>query len=263
MLHSINNLIGFTIRATDGEIGKVKDFYLDDKDWKVRYLIVETGNWLFNRKVLLAPIAVNGTDLNEKTVAVNLTQEQVKHSPDIDTEKPFSHQQESDLYRHYNWQNEGGLGFMTTGMVGGVVAPGVPFEESIANELHKSDHISDEIHHTDVPSKNSNLRSFKEMIGESLKASDEQVGELDDLLVSSSSWHIAFAVIETGNWYSGKKVLISTSDIKKTESDSPDLFVDFTTGTLKSLPEYDESQLLTDKFDLTLNKTSNYNQHNL
>jgi uncharacterized protein YrrD len=53
MLHSLHRLLGFSIGATDGEIGHVKDFYYDDKTWTVRYLVVETGNWLFGRKVLI------------------------------------------------------------------------------------------------------------------------------------------------------------------------------------------------------------------
>lgn len=257
MINNINNLIGFTIGATDGEIGKVKDFYLDDNTWKVRYLVVETGNWLVNRKVLISPIAIKGTNLKDESLPVNLTKDQIKNSPDIDTEKPFSHQEEYDLYRHYNWQDEGGLGFMTTGMVGGVVAPGVPFEESIANEAHKTDGISDEIHHTNVPSRNNNLRSFNELVGETLRANDGHLGELESLLVSTTNWQIPFAVIETGNWYAGRKVLIPTADIKRSVENN-DLSVDYTTATLQSLPEYDEKQVIEDKFDLTAGKNPDY-----
>lgn len=50
---------GYTIGATDGVVGRVKDFYFDDEAWVVRYLVVETGEWLARRRVLISPIAIN------------------------------------------------------------------------------------------------------------------------------------------------------------------------------------------------------------
>src|SRR5690349_6541754 len=103
MKRSAKNLIGFTMGATDGEIGKVKEFYFDDKTWTIRYLIVETGSWLFGRKVLISPQAVVTPDWENNVFPVNLTKEQIKNSPDIDTEKTVSRQQEIELYAHYPW----------------------------------------------------------------------------------------------------------------------------------------------------------------
>jgi uncharacterized protein YrrD len=58
----MKDLEGFAIRATDGTVGHVKDFYFDDKSWVVRYLVAETGSWLSSRKVLISPIAVDHPD---------------------------------------------------------------------------------------------------------------------------------------------------------------------------------------------------------
>ncbi len=55
MQRSINSLAGFTIGATDGDIGKVEEFYFDDTTWTVRYMIVKTGGWLTGREVLISP----------------------------------------------------------------------------------------------------------------------------------------------------------------------------------------------------------------
>ena len=98
MKRRLESLNGFTIGGTDGEIGKVKEFYFDDDSWTVRYIIVETGSWLFGRKVLLSPHAVTKTDWEEKVFMVNLTMEQIKNSPNIDTDKPVSRQHERALY---------------------------------------------------------------------------------------------------------------------------------------------------------------------
>ena len=70
--------MGFTMGASDGEIGKVKDFYFDDITWTIRYLVVETGNWLSNRKVLISPEALLQCDWTNEIFPVNLTKEQIK-----------------------------------------------------------------------------------------------------------------------------------------------------------------------------------------
>ena len=57
MQHRISSMIGYAIRATDGDLGKVEEFYFDDETWKIRYIVVETGNWLSGRKVLISPVA--------------------------------------------------------------------------------------------------------------------------------------------------------------------------------------------------------------
>jgi hypothetical protein len=88
MLRNIKNLRGYVIRAIDGTIGKVNDFYFDDEDWSIRYLVVDTGSWLSDRKVLISPLAVGHAGWMARRLPVALTRAQVEHSPDIDTRKP-------------------------------------------------------------------------------------------------------------------------------------------------------------------------------
>src|ERR1035441_10402649 len=103
MLRSIKDLENCAIRATDGLIGHVKDFYFDDEAWLVRYLVVETGSWLSSRKVLISPIAISHPDWTGKVLPVSITKEQVKNSPDIDTDKPVSRQHEMQYLRYYGY----------------------------------------------------------------------------------------------------------------------------------------------------------------
>jgi len=56
MLRSIKQLYGDELRATDGEIGKITDFYFEDQNWAVRYVVVDTGTWLSGRLVLISPM---------------------------------------------------------------------------------------------------------------------------------------------------------------------------------------------------------------
>ena len=97
MQRSINSMIGYAIRATDGDLGKVDEFYFDDGTWTIRYLVVETGNWLSGRKVLISPVAFGKPELESRTISANLTCAQVRSSPDIDTERPIYRQHEVEL----------------------------------------------------------------------------------------------------------------------------------------------------------------------
>ena len=63
MLRSIKDLEHYAIGATDGDIGRVKDFYFDDDSWVVRYLVVDTGSWLAGRSVLISPISLQAAPL--------------------------------------------------------------------------------------------------------------------------------------------------------------------------------------------------------
>jgi len=130
MERNINSLRGFTIGATDGEIGKVKEFYFDDETWAVRYLIVETGNWLSGRAVLIAPQALLFPDWEHEVFPINLTKEQIKSSPDIDTDKPISRRKEIELYGHYPWRSYWGSGFFAGGF-GGYASPPPHVDEEI------------------------------------------------------------------------------------------------------------------------------------
>ena len=103
MLRSMKDLEEYAIRATDGTIGHVKDFYFDDVAWVIRYLVVDTGTWLSGRKVLISPIAIGHPNWTEKILPVAITKEQVKNSPTVDTEKPVSRQHEIEYFGFYGY----------------------------------------------------------------------------------------------------------------------------------------------------------------
>src|ERR1700736_4811206 len=103
MLYDFEKLNGLPVEATDGEVGKVKDIYFDDHRWTLRYIVVETGSWLAGRKVLISPISVKGIDWEKNVAQVELTQQQVRASPNIDTDKPVSRQHERDFFNYYGY----------------------------------------------------------------------------------------------------------------------------------------------------------------
>src|SRR5450631_4316710 len=105
MLTNSSHLKNFAIRATDGELGTVTDFYFDDETWGIRYLVVDTGGWLGGREVLISPISVIRTDWQARQLDVSLTKKQVEGSPDIRTHEPVSRQHEAAYLGYYGYGN--------------------------------------------------------------------------------------------------------------------------------------------------------------
>jgi hypothetical protein len=87
--------------ATDGEIGHVEDFLVDDRIWAIRYVVVDTRNWWPGRKVLISPEWIKRVSWPDSRVYVDLTREGVKASPEYDPDRPLERDYESRLYRHY------------------------------------------------------------------------------------------------------------------------------------------------------------------
>jgi hypothetical protein len=75
---------GFHIVATDGGIGHVDDFLVDEATWAVRYLVVDTSNWIGGRSVLISAALVSDVDSSSRKIRVRLTRAQLKDSPSID-----------------------------------------------------------------------------------------------------------------------------------------------------------------------------------
>jgi len=103
MLQSIKQLYGNKLGASDGDLGHVKDFYFEDQNWAVRYVVAETGSWLLGRQVLLSPHAFSGSPPAGKVMLVNLTRKQIEDSPAVETHKPMSRQYEQEYHRYYGW----------------------------------------------------------------------------------------------------------------------------------------------------------------
>src|SRR5262245_13471125 len=88
MLRSIKALHGDVIRARDGDMGLVVDVYFDDARWCVRYLLVDTGHVMPERRVLLAPACVLPEQPADHRLRVGLTRHEVEQSPDENTALP-------------------------------------------------------------------------------------------------------------------------------------------------------------------------------
>ncbi len=91
-LRRTRDLHEFTIAATDADIGKIHDLYLDDRDWTIRYIVVQLGEVLAGPKVLISPNELKAPVWMPLHVMVSLTWGQVESSPDVELHKPVSRQ---------------------------------------------------------------------------------------------------------------------------------------------------------------------------
>lgn len=101
ILTSANGLKDFSLQATDGEIGKIINFLIDDANWTVRYLVVDTSKWLAGRKVLISPMWNKSINLAERMMVVDMNQDQIERSPEYDPTAPIERVYEINLYEHY------------------------------------------------------------------------------------------------------------------------------------------------------------------
>ena len=214
MLRNASAIKGYPIAASDGRLGTVSDFLFDDASWLVRWLVVDTGKWLSGRKVLLPPSVLGHLDPNGNEFSVRLTMQQVRDSPDIDTERPVSRHIESDIYDYYGWSpywgtGTGYVGFSFGGghdLGGGAMAP-LPYPRSRrrTEDIVAAQRSDDDPH----------LRSIEAVTGYHIHASDGEIGHVEDFLVEDTDWSIHNLVIDTKNWWPGKKVLISPRSIRE------------------------------------------------
>jgi len=100
-LRSTKEVAGYHIRAQDGEIGHVEDFLYDDKDWSIRYLVVDTRNWWPGKKVLVPPSWIGEIRWEDRSLDADVVREDIRQAPAYDASKPITLGFEMQLARYY------------------------------------------------------------------------------------------------------------------------------------------------------------------
>jgi uncharacterized protein YrrD len=220
MLINFDELKGYTLDATDGELGSVHDLYFDDHSWMVRYLVVDTGGWLTGRQVLVSPFSLGEPNVDDDRLPVALTCNQIEEGPPIGADRPVSRQQEVELTSYFGWPSYWEPG--PTPMVG---------RESTTAE---PDPVS-----ADRPEGDPHLRSVREVEGYHVRARDEEFGHVEDFVVQTDDWSVNLLVIDTRPWWLGKNVVVSPAAIEDVSWDTRQIRVGLTGEEIKSRPEFD------------------------
>ena len=232
-LYRLDELVGFSLEAQDGEIGKIVEIYFDDTYWTVRYFVVDTGSWLSRREVLIAPTVVTGVDKDGRHLSVDLTREKVRMSPLIDDDRPVSRHYEQEFVRYYGWERY----WIDDALVGHPRTP-----ESAPPSGDRFIHKPEQAH----------LHSSAEVTGYHIQAADGEVGHIVDFILDGRDWKIRYLEIDTRNWLHGKWVLIAPAWVREVSWARKRLHVDLKRSVIESAPEYDPSQLITPEYEVLL-----------
>ena len=104
VLIRVSGLLEFAVLANDGPLGSIHGILFDTDDWLVRYFIVDTGELLDAKIVLLSPAAVQSIDQSTSEIQIDLPIETVRNSPEFDGDADLSRQYEVFLHDYYGWQ---------------------------------------------------------------------------------------------------------------------------------------------------------------
>jgi sporulation protein YlmC with PRC-barrel domain len=237
MLRTLKDLEHYSVSATDGDVGAVKDFLFDDERWVVRHLVVAVD--VFNgRRVLVSPISIRTADWSRQRFYLALTLDALRNSPSIDVDRPVSRQREREYYDHfgyaYYWRYPGAWGL---GDVPVTLAGAPPIEAT----RHPHD-PPDDVH----------LRSANEVRGYHVQGADEAIGHISDFIVDAESWDLRYLIVDTSNWWLGRKVVVPPHWARSVSWSERKVHIDMTRQAIKSSPEWDPSAGVTREYETLL-----------
>lgn len=181
MLNPTKTLIGYKLSSRDGNIGKVKEFYFDDRYWTVRYLVADTGNWLTGRQVLISPYSLGAADPAKKNIAVDMTRKQIEESPSLASDQPLARQFE-ESYQGYHGMPMYWAGGNRWGA----------FTFPVRDRAEWGNRTPDE------ESWDPDLRSTQEVTGHHIQATDGEIGHVEDFIIDDETWAIRYLIVDTG-----------------------------------------------------------------
>lgn len=240
MLRSLKDLERYTVSASDGDIGSVVNFLVDDERWGIRHLVVETGGFFGERRVLISPISFGKADWATHRFHVALTREKVKNSPNVDLDKPVSRQHEADYYGYYGYPYYWGY----PGVWGMGAYPGLLAARGVNGVPRKPQ--------TAVAPADAHLRSASELRGYHIQGTDQEIGHLDDFIVDDETWQVRYLVIDTSNWWFGKKVLVAPHWARSISWEERVVHVDMSRDAIKNSPEWNPKAGINRKYELEL-----------
>ena len=226
MLRSMQSLEGFQVRAKDGDLGSVANFLLDDETWVCRYLVVRTGGFFNERKVLISPMFFREVAWASRVFHLALTQEKIRRSPGTETDLPVSRQHERDYFLYYGYPNYWG----STGIWGLNPAPvDMAAENLVSAATREPLGRKDDLH----------LRSAKVLRGYYINGTDGEIGHVEDFIVDDETWQIRYMVVNTSNWWVGKKVLVPPFWAGQVSWEANEIFLGLSRQEIQGCPLWD------------------------
>ena len=233
-LHRLSELQRYELVATDGKIGPLEDVYFDDSTWMMRYLVANAGSWLSGKRVLISTVAVGGIDEKKMEIYVELSREQIKGGPPLDSNKPVSRQYEADYFRYYGWPP-----YWET----------IPFSPPMPSVVQAMPPIGEERSHR---REDRHLRSSREVTGYTISAEDGEICHVADFVIDENNFKLCYLEIDTRNWWPGKHLLLNPAWIAQIDWPNKSVIVDLRRDDIRSAPEYDPKAVIGRDYEIKL-----------
>jgi sporulation protein YlmC with PRC-barrel domain len=215
---------GCHIHALDGELGRVDDLLFDDENWTIRYVVVNTGRWLLGRRVLISPHSIHDVDPGSGELRVNLTMEQVEHSPSLSLHEPVTRRFETEFLGYYGWPYYWLAPYVNEH--GAISDPPPPdLTPGYPEDVH--------------------LQSVRDVRGYHIHAADDHIGHVEDFLVDETTWDIRSLVVDTRNWLPGREVLVAQGWISDVRWAERAVTVDLTRSQIEHGPPFNPGRMAT------------------
>ncbi len=229
MLYEANHLRGYDLTGIDGAIGKVREFYFDDRFWTVRYLASDSGDWLEGRQVLLSPRALVCVDPAVRCIRMDLARKQIEDSPHLSDEMPIDRQFEDDYHGYYGWEK-----YWSGPYMWGVG----DYPSAAASPYHAFEFTEQKSELENRTPWGSSLHGTHDVSGHRIQALDGEIGHVVDFLLDEETWAIRYLVVDTRNLWPGKRILIAPRWIDRVSWSETKVFVDLPRETIRNAPEY-------------------------
>ena len=238
MLRSLKDLEQYAVNATDGAIGTVVNFLVDDERWVLRYLVVDTDSFLDRRRVLISPISFRQVAWSTHSFHLALTKDKVENSPSVDVEEPVSRLHERDYYHYYGYTNYWG----SPGLWGPGNAPSALATDTWTEAPAEHGDKTGDVH----------LRSAREVRGYHIQGHDAAIGHVEDFIIDDETWEVRYLVIDTSNWWFGKKVLVVPHWASSISWKEKRVTVDLSRQAIKDSPEWNATAAVDREYETRL-----------
>lgn len=229
MTTSLETLRGYHLKATDGVFGRIRDILFEEGPWTGRWIVADTGDWLFGRKVLLSPVSFFTPVEDEKTVPLRLSRKEIEAAPSLDEDAPISRTYEKTFYDHYMWPYY----WMGEGMWGNVTHPAYlfPTKNQVSEKLDTR---------TPEEKQDPPLRSGHELTKYRLMSGEDVLGYVEDVLLDPETWEVKYFQCDTRKWFHGKTLHVSPEKVTDVDWHHHRLSVDFTQEELLKASENED-----------------------
>jgi hypothetical protein len=208
MLTVAKQVYGASLEGSDGRAGSIYDLLFDDRTWGLRHIVVNVDRWFLGRQVLLDPACVWTAGGENRGLRVGLTKEQVRNCPDVESDLPVARREAVAAAQVLVWE-----------AYWSAIAESSPGAEG-----------------------DKHLRSTKMLTGLHIHCTDGQLGHVVDFLIDRQSWTVREIIVDTRNWWPGKRVLIEPSLVDAIDWEKREIRLSISRDQVENRPAYGQEE---------------------